>query len=147
MNTPKKTNCNVLIETYVPMVPGGGIKYSLLCLAKIIIYLLHPIANMLRYLWTVISDDRHFASWCVPHLKSSLLSLQRICFWDSSINFDNFNVTTFVVDLTLQNIYARIAQLVPYQLGTGEVLGSNPGKGDNFSLKISNWFVQIWIRI
>ena len=27
---------------------------------------------------------------------------------------------------------ARIAQLVAYQLGTGEVLGSNPGKGKNF---------------
>ena len=32
-------------------------------------------------------------------------------------------------------IQARIAQLVAYRLGTGEVLGSNPGKGDNFSVK------------
>ena len=31
-----------------------------------------------------------------------------------------------------------IAQLVAYWLGTGEVLGSNPGKGENFSMKISN---------
>ena len=37
------------------------------------------------------------------------------------------------------NIQARIAQLVAYRLGTGEVLGSNPGKGENFSMKISNW--------
>ena len=36
-------------------------------------------------------------------------------------------------------IQARIAQLVAYQLGTGEVPGSNPGKGENYSLKISNW--------
>ena len=35
-------------------------------------------------------------------------------------------------------IQARIAQLVAYQLGTGEVPGSNPGKGENFSMKISN---------
>ena len=35
-------------------------------------------------------------------------------------------------------IQARIAQLVAYRLGTGEVPGSNPGKGDNFSVKISN---------
>ena len=35
-------------------------------------------------------------------------------------------------------IQARIAQLVAYQLGTGEVSGSNPGKGENFSMKISN---------
>ena len=35
-------------------------------------------------------------------------------------------------------IQARIAQLVAYWLGTGEVLGSNPGKGKNFSMKISN---------
>ena len=42
---------------------------------------------------------------------------------------------------------ARIAQLVAYRLGTGEVLGSNPGKGKNFSLKISNWIVRIRIQI
>ena len=35
-------------------------------------------------------------------------------------------------------IQARIAQLVAYQLGTGEVPGSNPGNGENFSVKISN---------
>ena len=36
-----------------------------------------------------------------------------------------------------QNIRAWIAQLVAHQLGTREVRGSNPGKGDNFSIKIS----------
>ena len=40
-------------------------------------------------------------------------------------------------------IQARIAQLVAYRLGTGEVPGSNPGKSENFSVKISNWIVQI----
>ena len=35
-------------------------------------------------------------------------------------------------------IQARIAQSVAYWLGTGEVTGSNPGKGDNCSMKISN---------
>ena len=39
------------------------------------------------------------------------------------------------------NIQARIAQLVAYRLGTGEIPGSNPSKGDNFSVKISNWIV------
>ena len=34
-------------------------------------------------------------------------------------------------------IQARIAQLVAYRLGTGDVLGSNPGMGENFSVKIS----------
>ena len=29
-------------------------------------------------------------------------------------------------------IRTRIAQLVAYQLGTGEVPGSNPGKGENY---------------
>ena len=38
-------------------------------------------------------------------------------------------------------IQARIAQLVAYQLGTGEVSGSDPGKAENFSVKISNWIV------
>ena len=41
------------------------------------------------------------------------------------------------------DIQARIAQLVAYRLGTGEVPGSNPGKGENFSVKLSNWIVQI----
>ena len=35
-------------------------------------------------------------------------------------------------------IQARIAQLVAFRLGTGEVPGSNPGKGKNLSMKISN---------
>ena len=38
----------------------------------------------------------------------------------------------------VQIIQARIAQLVAYRLGTGKVPGSNPGKGENFSVKISN---------
>ena len=38
--------------------------------------------------------------------------------------------------------YSCIA-LVAYRLGTGEVLGSNPGKDENFSVKISNWIVPI----
>ena len=40
-------------------------------------------------------------------------------------------------------IQARIAQLVAYWLVTGEVPGSNPGDGENFSVKISNWIVRI----
>ena len=41
----------------------------------------------------------------------------------------------------MKQIQARIAQLVAYGLGTREVPGSNPGnggKGENFSVKISN---------
>ena len=43
----------------------------------------------------------------------------------------------------VEMIQARIAQLVAYWLGSGEVPGSNPGKAENFSVKISNWIVQI----
>ena len=39
-------------------------------------------------------------------------------------------------------IQARIAQLVAYRLGIGEVLGSNPGKGENYSVKIINRIIQ-----
>ena len=45
----------------------------------------------------------------------------------------------------LMAIQARIAQLVAYWLGTGEVPGSNLGKGKNFWMKISNWIIQIWM--
>ena len=48
---------------------------------------------------------------------------------------------TFVICFC--HIQARIAQLEAYRLGTGEVPGSNPGKGENFSVKISNWIVRI----
>ena len=41
----------------------------------------------------------------------------------------------------LYHIQARIAQLVAYRLGTREIPGSNPSKGKNFSVKISNWIV------
>ena len=41
------------------------------------------------------------------------------------------------------DIQARVAQLEAYWLGTGKVPGSNPGNGENFSVKISNWIVQI----
>ena len=48
----------------------------------------------------------------------------------------------FILDYILlkffKGIQARKAQLVAYRLGTGEVKGSNPGKGENFSMKISN---------
>ena len=40
---------------------------------------------------------------------------------------------------TFECIQARIVQLVAYRLGTGEVPGSNPGNGKNFSMKLSNW--------
>ena len=42
-------------------------------------------------------------------------------------------------------IQARIIQIVAYRLGTGEISSLNPGKGENFSVKISNWFIWIWI--
>ena len=38
-------------------------------------------------------------------------------------------------------IQAWIAQLVAYQLGTTEVVGSNPGKGKDFSKKIWIWML------
>ena len=45
------------------------------------------------------------------------------------------NNTSNYVNLCL-TIQARIAQLVAYWLGIGEFLGFNPGKGENFSVKI-----------
>ena len=54
-------------------------------------------------------------------------------------------ITLFLLLSTL--IQSRIAQLIAYQIVTGEVLGSNPGKSENFSMKISNWIFWIWIQI
>ena len=45
--------------------------------------------------------------------------------------------------VSIFHIQTRIAQLVAYWLSTGEVPGSNPDKSKNFSVKISNWIVQI----
>ena len=50
-------------------------------------------------------------------------------------------VSLFKYKAKSTSIQARIAKLVVYQLSTGEVPGSNPAKGENFSVKISNWIV------
>ena len=53
------------------------------------------------------------------------------------------NYKLFITDIVNTEIQARIAQLVADRLCTGEVPGSNPGKSENFSVKISNWIVRI----
>ena len=47
-----------------------------------------------------------------------------------SLNYDNILEMKKIVV-----IHARIAQLVAYRLCTGVVPGSNPDKGENFSVK------------
>ena len=56
-------------------------------------------------------------------------------------NFSTLAFTSSLLpNLTLtRRIQARIAQLVAYRLSTGEMPGSNLSKGENFSMKISNW--------
>ena len=51
---------------------------------------------------------------------------------------DKFTFPFLQQNKHVYRIQARIAQLVAYRLGTGEVLGSNLGKGKNFSMNISN---------
>ena len=63
------------------------------------------------------------------------IHILQLTYWPKTERRNNILVSIFS--------QARIAQLVAYWLGTGEVTGSNPGKGENFSVKISNWFVQI----
>ena len=68
----------------------------------------------------------------------------------SFLNWRNFllNTKQWITKNNLISIQARIAQLVAYRLGgTSEVPGSNPGKDENFSVKICNWIVRIWIQI
>ena len=50
------------------------------------------------------------------------------------------NGTIHKVPFTIQ---ARIAQLVAFWLSTGEVPDSNPGKGENFSMKIFNFIFHL----
>ena len=52
------------------------------------------------------------------------------------------NFRNGTIFLNVGPIQARMAQLVAYRLGSGEVPGSNPDKGENFSVKISNWIVH-----
>ena len=40
-------------------------------------------------------------------------------------------------------IQARIAHLVAYRLGNGEVPGSDPGKGKNFSMKKEKLYIVV----
>ena len=55
-----------------------------------------------------------------------------------------FNCKIFTFLLMIQ---ARIAQLVAYRLGTRKVPGSNPGKGEKFSMKKSNRLNSIWMEL
>ena len=64
-----------------------------------------------------------------------------------TIRIPKIQISLNATSQKISHIQARIAQLVAYRLGNGEVPGSNPGKGKNFTVKISNWFMQIWIRI
>ena len=83
------------------------------------------------------------------------MGVESFAYWPTELTYLGVESTAYVsllvVKLTLlvnvletskpnqtEKIQARIAQLVAYRLGTGEVTGSNPGKGENFSLKISN---------
>ena len=58
---------------------------------------------------------------------------------DSATWPDNFFPPILSVSSSWDKTIVNIAQLVAYQLGTGEVPGSNLVKGKNFSMKISNW--------
>ena len=59
----------------------------------------------------------------------------KICVYDKHTIVSNWTVGSKVSDMyTLVDSW--IAQLVAYRLGTGEVLGSNSGEGENFSVKI-----------
>ena len=56
-----------------------------------------------------------------------------MCYWrNNSLHFILNVLNESLNHLKYNMIQGRIAQLVAYRLGTGEVLGSNPGKGDNF---------------
>ena len=63
------------------------------------------------------------------HLRSEL---QKI--W-----YSNIYIYIYIVHV----IQAMVAQLLAYRLGTRKVPGSNPSKGENFSVKKSNWIVRI----
>ena len=55
--------------------------------------------------------------------------------------FFGFFLSSFLFSVSLTFLFviqARIAQLVAHGLGIAEVPGLNPGKGENFSVTISN---------
>ena len=62
------------------------------------------------------------------------------CFENWPEQADAKSTTSYFLGPTfIRNIQARIAQLIAYRLGTWVVPGSNPGEGENFSMKINNW--------
>ena len=98
----------------------------------------------------IVDNSSLFPLSCLSHTLSLLISLLPLSYrpffskkegaqWKISDIFAKFqrNITLFYF------IQARIAQFVAIRLGTGEVPGSNPGKGENFSVRISNLIVRI----
>ena len=93
-------------------------------------------------------------NWGFIHSRGPRFVSLRVELWDL-LNLPNTrqtiiqkikNYLTYSTNV-MGDIQVRIVQLVAYRLGTGEVHGSNPGKGENFSVKISIWIVRIWILI
>ena len=65
---------------------------------------------------------------CVKKLTQvRLKNLLRILVWSKYKR-----ISALIRSQPTNAIQARIAQLVAYRLGSGEFLGSNPDKGDNF---------------
>ena len=56
-------------------------------------------------------------------------------------NVGGFKLNIITLYMMILFIQAMIAHFVAYRLGTGKVPVSNPGKGKNFSVNISNWIV------
>ena len=73
-----------------------------------------------------------------------IIILRHICFHLQSEKFPGNPMSWMFISFlglwvtSIPQIQAWIAQLVVHQLGTMEVGGSNPDKGEDFSLKILN---------
>ena len=78
----------------------------------------------------------HHSNVYLPQIFSTLLGFGPMTSGSRSTRLTNESGQLFSACKVILDIQARIAQLVAYWLGTGEVPGSNPVKGENFSVKI-----------
>ena len=98
----------------------------------------HGSGHIAYTFWDIKLKELTFRLMCLLCYKDNAFKL---CLIE---NIAEVKHCSLMLHSIMLNIQAWLAQLVAHRLGTREVWGSNPGKGENFAMKISNWFTQPW---
>ena len=121
------TSANVQVNIFLGWKPERGFVINLTQIMKVNVVMEHQ--QMFK-----------FVLWLLQIMVFLLFLLAILCQAVGSFKKTNFFILYFINPSQDSSIGSILAW---YQGGPG----SNPSKGENFSVKISNWFIWIWILI